>query len=295
MFKTKKINKINITPVVNQKFDPKTVHGYEWFHNPYNNVAVVGRTRVGKTNVVYRVLESTIQPKTNVIIFCPSVNTDGTYKLMKKMLKKKKVNLKVYEHFQEDGVNHIENLVDLLGKDDMVGNGGNQEEVRGKIDLSMDEILFGDNPTVVTTLDKNKEISGYGKPKKIKKPKGKLSPEYVIIIDDLTSLCRDKSITRLLCKSRHMKMRIFINIHSITDLMPAAFGQLSNILLFPNINRDRIEQISEKCGLTFKEDTNKRSVLWDLYEDATKEPYNFLYCDTRDMEYKKNFDEIYQV
>lgn len=299
MYKTEKINDIKITPLINQKFNKKTVHGHEFFPNPYNNIALVARTKSGKTNCIYRTLEETLRPNTNVIIFCPSVNTDVTYKKMKGMIKKKKCNLKVYEHFEEKGVNHINNLVSLLSTKAEKNSGNNEQKVHGKIDLglSMDDILFTHAPQIENVSEIT--ISGGSEPQPKSKPekkrKGKLSPEYVLIIDDLSSLCRHKSITRLLCKARHMKMRIFISIHSIMDLQPAAWGQLANIFLFPNISEERVEQVSDKCGLTFKGDTKKRRVLCDLYDQATADPYNFLNCNTQEMTFRKNFNERFRV
>ena len=298
-YQTEKVNNIKISPLINQKFNKKTVHGYEYFPNPYCNVALVARTKSGKTNCIYRILEATMRPNTNVIIFCPSANTDPTYKKMKSMLKQKKANLKVYEHFEEKGVNHIENLVSLLSEKAEKKNGGGEKTQHGKIELpiSMDEILFTNNPMIENVSEIR--VSGGSDPqpksKPEKKKKGKLAPEYVLIIDDLSSLCRHKSITRLLCRSRHFKMRVFISIHSIMDLEKAAWGQLANIFLFPNISEERVEQISDKCGLSFKGDTKKRRVLCDLYDLATAEPYNFLNCNTQSMEFKKNFSEIFKV
>jgi len=294
-YETEKVNNIKITPLINQKFNKKTVHGYEWFPNPYCNVALVARTKSGKSNCIYRALEATVRPNTNIIIFCPSVHTDPTYKKMKSMLKQKKCNVKVYEHFEEKGVNHINNLVSLLSEKAEKKNGGGEVKKHGEIEqeLSMEEIMFGNHPLIFNQSDISDVPKVKAKPKR--KKKGKLAPEYVLIIDDLSSLCRHKSITRLLCKARHMRMRVFVSIHSIMDLQPAAWGQLANIFLFPNISEERIEQIADRCGLSFKGDTKKRRVLCDLYDQATATPYSFLNCNTQEMTFKKNFDEQYKV
>lgn len=301
MYKTEKVNDIKITPLIKQKFNKKTVYGYQFFPNPYNNIALVARTKSGKTNCIYRTLEATLRPNTNVTIICPSVNTDITYKKMKSMIKAKKCNLTVHEHFKEKKVNHIENLVSKLSEKAEKKSGGKEEKKHGKVEtgLTMEEIMFSHNPVIENESEIT--VTGGGgnmnqpQSKPEKKKKGKLAPEHVLIIDDLSSLCRDKSITRLLCKSRHMKMRVFIAIHSIMDLQPAAWGQLANIFLFPNISEERVEQVADKCGLSFRGDTKKRRVLCDLYDIATAEPYNFLNCNTQEMTFKKNFDELFRI
>lgn len=298
--KLKKVNNIKITPLINQKFNEKTVHGFRWFANPYGNIALIARTKSGKTNCIYRCLENTLKPKTNVMIFCPSINTDQTYKKMKGMLKKKKCNVKCFENFQEKGINHLNILVNELStKEEKKEQKNESRDIQ--IPLTMDEIMFTNHPSVLGMgeVTEQRMIPNGERmvvaPKKAKKKKGKLAPEWVVIIDDLSSLCRDPSITRLLCRSRHLKMRIFISLHSITDLQPAAFGQLANIMLFQNINEERIEQVADKCGLTFRQDTKKRRFLCELYDIATATPYSFLNCDTQNMTFRKNFDEEFDI
>lgn len=281
-----KINNIAIKPVIVQAFDAKTVRGYEWFENPYNTCALIAKTKSGKTSVIYRVLEATLPKKSKIIIFCPSIKTDKTYRKMVKMLKEKDCDVKTYPHFVEGKKSILDQIVD-----EAEGN------VPGKKDEEPEEMIGGQ------TL---KDIMFNGKKKATKNPKKgdddteitkkkKLCAETTIIIDDLSSACRDKSLTRLLCKSRHLKMRIFISLHAITNLMPSGIRQISNVLLFPNINREKIESLADNCGVSFKDDTKKRSILWELYNDATSEPYNFLNLDLQQMTFKKNFSEIYRV
>ena len=286
--KLKKVSDINITALINKKFNPKTVHAYEWFHNPFNSIVMVARTKSGKTNLIYRTLEATITKGTNVVIFCPSVNTDETYGKMISMLKSKGANVKVHEHFQENKTNHIDNLLDALQEEADVKHGqkGKGKESKMKDKRTLQEKMFG------AYVDEEELQNGTGaQPKEKKKKKKKLAPETIMILDDLSSACRHKSVTRLLTKSRHYKMRVFTSLHSVCDIHPDALGQVENLLLFANISRNKIEEVAEKCGLTFKDDSRKRSILWEMYEIATSIPFSFFNINKKEMIFKQNFNQ----
>jgi len=284
---TTKISDVKINPVVVQEFNPKTVKGYKYFKNPYNNIALIARTKSGKTTVIYRTLENTITPGTRVEIFCPSVKVDATYKKMIKMLKDKKCIVNAHDSFIYGKTSRLDNLVDdLTGKNESSAPPDKQGEIKG---LSMKDIMFG-NPA---NLEKPENPKKETKAKKEKK--GKLSPEVVVIIDDLSTLCTHASVTRLLCKSRHMKMRVFVSIHSVNQLSPSSLSQVANFLCFPNLSDDKIIELADKVGLAFKSDTRKEKHLLKLYEDATSKKYNFLNIDTQRFEFRKNFSELYKI
>ena len=77
---TKVINDIEIKPIkiTKQKGD---VYGSDMLPNPYGCVAMIAKTNSGKTNCLYNVLEHTTDPKmkTNVVIFCSTIDLDDTY------------------------------------------------------------------------------------------------------------------------------------------------------------------------------------------------------------------------
>ena len=144
----KKINEIKITPLINQKFNKNTVIGYEYFSNPFGNIALIARTKSGKTNTIYRVLEETLKPKSNVIIFCPSVNTDQTYIKMKSMLKKKECNIRCYESFADKTCNHLTDLVNELSKkEEKKDQNGKGRDIPNP--LTMEQIMFTNDPLIV--------------------------------------------------------------------------------------------------------------------------------------------------
>jgi len=59
-------------------------------------------------------------------------------------------------------------------------------------------------------------------------------------------------------------------------------------IIFRGHSKDKLEQIHQNT------DTNLPFGLFEtLYNDATEEPYNFLYIDTNKGKYRKNFDMEY--
>jgi len=277
MFKTKDINDFKVKPIIHQQpYNKNTVRAYDLFAEPYSNIALIAKKKSGKTVCITRSLEKCCSKKTNVIIFASTVNIDPTYKKCVAMLENKGCNVQTYENFIEGKVNILEQFVDILQKKD-------EPEPEPDLPKKMPLCLFT-----------GKELDP-PKKKKVPKPEKLLTPEYVIVIDDLSNLCRDNSIYRLLNRNRHYKCKIFLSLHSVSDLTPSALNMIDVFLCFPNISDDRIEELGEKTGIHFKSDTKKRRILQELYDEATKEKYNFLYIDKGRMEFRHNFNKRFKI
>lgn len=280
-----KLNDITIEPVIdNSKRDPKKIVAYDWFNEPYCNVLLCARKMSGKTTVIYRALEKCVIKGTNVMIFASSVNNDATYKKMKKMLKDKGANVKTYTDFiTDDGFNVIEGFLK-----EMSNNAEDAEEKRssGQSEIPRAYADFGQYDHLKPTI---------GKKKKKENPNKKICPETIIVIDDMSTACRHPSISRLLTKNRHYKLKVFLSCHSVVNVDPMGLRMIDVFMLFPNLSEERIEEVADKVGISFKSDTKKHKKLYDLYTHATREPYNFLYIDRNNCTYRKNFNEIYEI
>ena len=57
-------------------------------------------------------------------------------------------------------------------------------------------------------------------------------------------------------------------------------------MLFINFNEDKLRNIYEILDLSVPFET-----FIDIYNFATKDPYNFLYVDVRNEQFRKNFNE----
>jgi hypothetical protein len=296
-----KINDIAIKPVLDNGAlkDPKKIVGYDYFPEPYCNTFICGRKMSGKTVVLYRAMEHCVQKGTNVMIFASSVNNDKTYSKMKKMLKDKKCNVKTYTHFIDDnGVDLIDQFIKLKSSeydDTGVKPGEKKEEDKSISELLRGYADFGQHDNIL----KSKHVDGHKEDLKKKKKKEnknkKICPETIMIFDDLADLLRHPSLARLLVRNRHFLLKTFVIGHSIINLSPMALRMIDCFMLFPNLSEERIFEVADKVGISFRSDTKKTKKLYDLYCHATQKPYNFLYCDRNNCTYRKNFSEIYNI
>ena len=103
------------------------------------------------------------------------------------------------------------------------------------------------------------------------------SPEHIIILDDLSTELKNKSITALLKKNRHFKAKIIISSQYLNDLLPESRKQLDYFILFRGHPKKKVEEIHRDCDASIPLDE-----FYDMYKFATEEPYSFLYVDCVD-------------
>lgn len=299
---TKQINDFVVRPIINSSKD-KFIRGSDLIPECYSNIIIWGGKGKGKSTLVYRLMQN-VAHRCNVVVFSSTVNNDPTYKKMIKMLKdKKKCNVEVFDHFIDDesGMNRLSEFRKLLqqkydNEDDIVEQGTvNVETVEDKekpkeqiIDpkLIYGYVNFGDPPAPEPEPEPEPEPK---KPKITKRrPK---TAEFIFIMDDLSSDLRDKAVYKLMNTNRHFKMKTITCIHGLTDLSPNALQNVDIILALPDLPEEKIKNLQEKIGLTFKNDSRHNNVLWNAYNDATEKPFNFLYIDRNSGNLRKNFNE----
>jgi hypothetical protein len=264
--KTVKVNNIKIKPLIHHTENPDDVLGGKLFIDPYSNVGIIAKKKSGKTTILYHILKKICRGgnyPTNVIIFSSTVNKDNTYKHILEMLKQKGSNVSTYTHFIDNGENIVEDLLEALGR----------PEIKEKETKKQPEFIKFENKE---DMEEEKTKS---------KPK-KLSAEYVLIFDDLGTSMRHKTITQLSKVLRHYKMRCFYLQQSLTDMDAPMRKQMDYALLFRNFNEDKLHNIYESLDLSIPFDK-----FLEVYNFATKEPYNFLYIDVRNEQFRKNIDE----
>ena len=118
-----------------------------------------------------------------------------------------------------------------------------------------------------------------------------ITPEHILVFDDLSAEMRCKSISKLMTKNRHYKLKTFLSCHSVNNLEKMALSCIDVFHVFPNISNEKIEELKEKVNITFKNDSKKESKLQKIYDYATAKPYNFLYIDRNNGTFRKNFNE----
>ena len=221
-------------------------------------------------------------PKTKFIVFCSTVHKDASWKFMIKYFKAKGRDVEVHTALKENGVDLLEQQIKILENEPdpediemedikpeqkikMIGNG------------AMNAILAHNLPPEVTGMGKKEKKSKYNERK------------YIWVLDDLSTELRSKSLPGFLKKSRHFGCCL-ISSQYYLDLDPQSRAQLDYMLVYKGAREDKLEAMWKDADLTVDYPEYKK-----LYEDATEEPYNFLYVDIRKSELRKNFNTAYDV
>ena len=269
---TKEINDIKIKPVVHLALESHEILGYDYFSTLYSNIYICSKRKSGKTTLIYNILKNCTNKRSNVVFFCSTIHRDSTYKIILDMLEKKGINTMVYSHFIEGKENLLNGILDELNA-----------ELEAKEDekIKIEEQKLNPKPKIeLFPVEQKTE-------RKERKPK-KLSPEYIFIFDDLGNDLRHQCITQLFKTSRHYKAKVIVSSQYIHDLSNSAIKNLDYTLIFKSFNREKLMVLFEALDLSIEFETFEK-----LYNDATAKPFNFLYVDSRDNTYRKNFNERY--
>ena len=266
---TKEINHIKIKPVVHLALESHEILGFDYFPTLYSNIYICSRRRSGKTTLIYNILKHCASKRTNVVFFCSTIHRDSTYKLILEMLEKKKVNVMTYDHFLNGKQNILNGIIEKLNIDLET----KEEKERIKLDKSEQPIP----KLVLFPVEASIE-------KKEKKPK-KLAPEYIFVFDDLGNDLRHPAITQLFTTSRHYKAKVIVSSQYIHDLSNSCIKNLD----YTSFNRENLLVLFESLDLSIDFE-----LFEQLYQDATAQPFIFLYVDSRDNTYRKNFNREYK-
>src|SRR6185312_2225399 len=138
-------------------------------------------------------------------------------------------------------------------------------------------------PSAKVVFDEIKEQ----KPKVPKKKKSKYVPlDWIIILDDLSTELKSKSIVSLLKKNRHFRCKILVSTQYLNDLAPESRKQIDYWLIFKAQPREKLEVIYKDADLAVPFETFVK-----LYEAATAEPFQFLYVDANQGTFRKGFSQ----
>lgn len=274
MISLKKINNCRVKPIKVPSYNPDKIKGYELFSELYSNIFLNAKKKSGKTNCIFKIIKKCINKNTNVIIFCSTVQKDSNWIEIIKWLKQNDINYETYTSiFDEDK----SNIVEMLAKD--LENQCNEELNESS---SEEECKY-------ISVNCNKKEKEEEEKKYVYKPK-KIAPEFLLIFDDLSTELRNKYISGILKKNRHLKMKIILSSQYSTDLEPQAISQLDYMLIFKGIPETKLEIIHKQLDLSID-----YAKFRQMYEEATKDRYNFYYIDVRNETFRKNFDKEFEI
>jgi hypothetical protein len=259
MITIKKINDTKIKKVKLKNDDShKPIKGYDLFPEIYSNIFICSKKKSGKTTVLYNIIKKCSNKHTKIIIFCSTVHKDATYKTILNYLENKDIQYATYTSLNEDGIDRLDELVQTLQ---------HGEE-------------FPEEKAYVNILDPPSEEE-----EEKERPSKYRTPEYMIILDDLSTELKNKSLVSLLKKNRHFKSKIIISSQYWNDLLPESRKQLDYILMFKSMPENKLKEIYRDADLSLDFETFQK-----IYRYSTKEPFNFLYIDCINGDFRKNFN-----
>lgn len=323
----KKINDKVIKPVKTvESKEVRPIRGKELFPSTYANVGIIARKRSGKSTVVFNIVKSRAGLNTKVIVFSSTFHKDTVMIEMKKWCKKMKISCEGFTSMKEGKHNILKTFLDRLGdvpeeeesdgeeieeKPKKQGRGltknipvkklfdGNDSDSESESDSDRDNFddmnnlskksleLFRFEEKVISKLfNKKKSVPTIDE----KIDSKYITPEYIIIFDDISQELKDPNLIAFLKRNRHFKADVLLSTQWVHDLKPEQLKQLDYLLLFRGMDLEKLEKIRRDADLTLDLDMLER-----LYENATKDPFCFLYIDRLTETYRKCFDKQYFI
>eukprot|EP00732_Lithocolla_globosa_P002435 Lithocolla_globosa_v1_NODE_1594_length_2461_cov_29.945968.p1 type:complete len:269 gc:universal NODE_1594_length_2461_cov_29.945968:1165-359(-) len=263
-----RINKIQNNPLSNNTSGllPHQILGYSMFEELYANIYLTARKKSGKLSTIMTILKECADKETNVVVFCSTCQRDRAWITIKEYLEKKKINHQFFQSIKKDGANNLQLLLD-------------------QVKMTEDESEEEDEPEPEVLKFSSKSLSVRIKKKKPKK----ISPKYIIIFDDISAELKDPFVSQLLKQNRHYKSKVIISSQWLNDIPPQSRRQIEYYIIFGGMNDDKLMELYKNADLDITFDQ-----FYNLYHDATKQKYNFLYVDTNGS-YRHNFCSQYVI
>lgn len=118
-----------------------------------------------------------------------------------------------------------------------------------------------------------------------KEKRNKENNTYVVIFDDISGELRNKYIKVLYKQNRHFKCMTITSSQGAKDIVPDAISQLDYCILLGGIPGESVNHIHKNLKVMIPEHKFAK-----LYEEAIRDPYNFLMVDCKKEVFRKNFD-----
>lgn len=256
MFKKINDESIELIPALEGGNDTRPIKGAAMFPELFANVFICAKKKSGKTNVIYNILKKCCGPETKVLAFVSTINKDEGW-------------IQIKNYCDHVGI-YFEGHTSLLDEE-------GSDILDTWIEAEQKPTQTEDEPQKVLLLDDS--------PKKKPKRSKFRSPEWIIVLDDISTELKAKSVNSLLKKNRHLKCKVIISSQYLNDLLPMSRKQLDYVLLFGGHGTKKLEEIYRDVDVSVPFEQFAR-----MYRIATADRFNFLYVDTRGDKFRKNFN-----
>lgn len=270
MIKTKRLNDFTVKKVRLPQLSEKKIRGGEILPI-FSNTFICARKKSGKSTCIYNMLKKCCDKDTTLHLFVSTIEKDKTWKAIVKYFTDKGCNVNCHTSTidLEDGKDLIREILD-----EPIEESEEEESSSSDSDYGFLEIGKPDE-------QERKER----KKKKKRKPKKK-AQKQVIVLDDLGDELKRRSIDQLLKVNRHLKCKVILSSQYLNDLSIQARRQIDIWMCFSGLKAQKLQQIMRDCDtrLTFDQ-------FEEVYKFCTNGKYNFMYLDTSNDMFRRNFNE----
>lgn len=319
----KKINnEVIVPPKIGGKKDTRPVKGEKIFSEAYSNIYCCARKNSGKTCSIFKMIKSCAGKNTTILCFASTVNKDANWIAIKEWCKKHAIPFEGFSSIKEGKVNILEEFIHRLedeAEEHELGSAdeGSDDEEDDKSRSSAAQkggkfinffggakkkAAYDSAESDESSADEAEDMFAHREPTEAERRlfdrrnnrssivhrEPYLAPEYILIFDDLSSELKTPSIIALLKKNRHYKLKVILSSQYLNDLKPESIKQMDYILLFKGQTAEKLEKVIRDGDLSINFETLKR-----IYDEATEQPFSFLYIDVRNNQFRKCFDKMY--
>jgi hypothetical protein len=281
-----KLNDVSVQPYLAPTQDNTKNAGYHLLPELYANVFICAKKKSGKTCAIGKILEECASRHgtdrygyfgpTSVFIIAGTVDKDPTYTAIIEKLAKKSISVTT-----RTDISSLPALITAVAEEVQGVRDSLEEEEEEECCDAYQNHLLG-----IAVEKKKKVIKPTLKiPKKLVKP----APRYIFVLDDMSGQLKNPALNKLLKENRHYLSKVIISSQYPNDLMPEARKQIDYWMLFGGHSQDKLLEMYRNADLHIDYPTFDA-----LYQDAT-EPYNFLWIDSRNSEFRHNFSHSYHV
>ena len=263
-FQTKQINNevVKAVPLLVEK-DTRPVKGFKLFPEMNANIFLCAKKKSGKTSTIYKILQKCCGPDTKIIVFCATLHKDKSWLAIQAWAERKGIVFVGHTSLKDDnGVDKLEELV-MICKPKLMRL---RRAPPNMLDSSSEE--EDDKP---------------------RRPKYQ-TPEYIFILDDLSTELKSTTVGRLLKVNRHFLSKTLLSSQWLNDLAPGSRKQMDYFILFRGHMDKKLEEIYRDANLAIPLEQ-----FIAVYKFATEEPFSFLYVDTNTGEFRRNFNTLIEV
>lgn len=266
--------------------DDRKIKGFNVCSEPYANIALVAKKKSGKSQAVFYMLKKCAGKNTKIYAFVSTLYKDATYAVMRKYFKKKKIEFIGHQSMKDENGNILSDIVSNLQAEaeEEADSDSEEEEESGPVYSCYD--LYKE----ACRLNNEHCAMEESEEQKASRPPKYLAPDYIFLFDDLSSELKSPALETLLKSNRHYKCKTIISTQYIHDIRPEALKQMDIWILFKGQPIKKLEKIYQDADISIPFE-----LFVQIYKNATKKKYSFLYIDTRNDKFRKNFSTMYNI